>query len=142
MWQKEVGCRPLIPHPSSKGQFIDLQIHFFFFCFRRTAIEEELEILYDAYYEELEQYANHQQSNHGYGVARSLQDGYASMRTDAALVDAYANQILAAKNPLDHQDDYDDEDDEDEDDEEEDDDDDEDDEDYDGDYDDEDLSSR
>jgi hypothetical protein len=30
---------------------------------KRTAIEEELEVLYDAYYEELEQYANQQQSN-------------------------------------------------------------------------------
>ena len=30
---------------------------------KRTAIEEELEVLYDAYYEELEQYANHQQIN-------------------------------------------------------------------------------
>jgi hypothetical protein len=28
---------------------------------KRTAIEEELEVLYDAYYEELEQYANQQQ---------------------------------------------------------------------------------
>ena len=28
---------------------------------KRTAIEEELEVLYDAYYVELEQYANHQQ---------------------------------------------------------------------------------
>lgn len=28
---------------------------------KRTAIEEELEVLYDAYYEELENYANHQQ---------------------------------------------------------------------------------
>jgi hypothetical protein len=28
---------------------------------KRTAIEEELEVLYDAYYEELEQYANHNQ---------------------------------------------------------------------------------
>jgi len=27
---------------------------------KRVAIEEELEVLYDAYYEELEQYANHQ----------------------------------------------------------------------------------
>ena len=34
---------------------------------KRTAIEEELEVLYDAYYEELEQYANHQ---HG-----TLEDG-------------------------------------------------------------------
>ncbi|KAH8808120.1 salt tolerance down-regulator-domain-containing protein [Xylogone sp. PMI_703] len=30
---------------------------------KRTAIEEELEVLYDAYYEELEQYANHQQGD-------------------------------------------------------------------------------
>ena len=30
---------------------------------KRTAIEEELEVLYDAYYEELEQYANNQQIN-------------------------------------------------------------------------------
>ena len=29
---------------------------------KRTAIEEELEVLYDAYYEELEQYANQQQT--------------------------------------------------------------------------------
>lgn len=28
---------------------------------KRVAIEEELEVLYDAYYEELESYANHQQ---------------------------------------------------------------------------------
>lgn len=31
---------------------------------KRTAIEEELEVLYDAYYEELEQYANIQQDGH------------------------------------------------------------------------------
>lgn len=30
---------------------------------KRTAIEEELEVLYDAYYEELEQYANHRGEN-------------------------------------------------------------------------------
>jgi Salt tolerance down-regulator len=30
---------------------------------KRIAIEEELEVLYDAYYEELEQYANHQQGD-------------------------------------------------------------------------------
>ncbi|KMP07805.1 hypothetical protein CIRG_07486 [Coccidioides immitis RMSCC 2394] len=30
---------------------------------KRTAIEEELEVLYDAYYEELEQYANHKQGS-------------------------------------------------------------------------------
>lgn len=32
---------------------------------KRTAIEEELEVLYDAYYEELEQYANHQSGEPG-----------------------------------------------------------------------------
>ena len=35
---------------------------------KRTAIEEELEVLYDAYYEELEQYANHQQLSLGDGT--------------------------------------------------------------------------
>ncbi|KAL8768625.1 MAG: hypothetical protein Q9209_005184 [Squamulea sp. 1 TL-2023] len=40
---------------------------------KRTAIEEELEVLYDAYYEELEQYANHQQI--------SLVDGVPIMST-------------------------------------------------------------
>lgn len=35
---------------------------------KRTAIEEELEVLYDAYYEELEQYANHQQISPGDGT--------------------------------------------------------------------------
>jgi hypothetical protein len=32
---------------------------------KRTAIEEELEVLYDAYYQELEQYANNQQTGFG-----------------------------------------------------------------------------
>ncbi|WEW55084.1 Stress response protein nst1 [Emydomyces testavorans] len=35
---------------------------------KRTAIEEELEVLYDAYYEELEQYANHKQGSFGNGA--------------------------------------------------------------------------
>lgn len=35
---------------------------------KRTAIEEELEVLYDAYYEELEQYANHQQVSYEDGT--------------------------------------------------------------------------
>ena len=34
---------------------------FWVFDMDRIAIEAELEVLYDAYYEELEQYANHQQ---------------------------------------------------------------------------------
>lgn len=38
---------------------------FFSSCPSRTAIEDELEVLYDAYYEELEQYANHQQQTRG-----------------------------------------------------------------------------
>ncbi|GAB7350575.1 hypothetical protein MBLNU459_g1151t1 [Dothideomycetes sp. NU459] len=35
---------------------------------KRTAIEEELEVLYDAYYKELEQYANHQTGEFGEGM--------------------------------------------------------------------------
>ena len=38
---------------------------------KRTAIEEELEVLYDAYYQELEQYANHQQVDLG-GAAPTM----------------------------------------------------------------------
>lgn len=40
-------------------------------CTRRTAIEEELEVLYDAYYDELESYANHQvrYASSGYTIA-------------------------------------------------------------------------
>ncbi|CAO3622688.1 unnamed protein product [Mucor hiemalis] len=41
---------------------------------KRTAIEDELEVLYDAYYEELEQYANHQQQTRG--SANPLHAGY------------------------------------------------------------------
>ena len=35
---------------------------------KRTAIEEELEVLYDAYYEELEQYAHHNHGDFGNGT--------------------------------------------------------------------------
>ncbi|KAF8944498.1 Stress response protein nst1 [Haplosporangium gracile] len=35
---------------------------------KRTAIEEELELLYDAYYDELEQYANQQQPSDGHAL--------------------------------------------------------------------------
>ncbi|KAF9366239.1 Stress response protein nst1 [Mortierella sp. NVP85] len=35
---------------------------------KRTAIEEELELLYDAYYDELEQYANQQQPSEGHAL--------------------------------------------------------------------------
>jgi hypothetical protein len=35
---------------------------------KRVAIEEELEVLYDAYYEELEQYAHHQGGEPGHGM--------------------------------------------------------------------------
>jgi hypothetical protein len=50
----------------------------------RTAIEDELEVLYDAYYEELEQYANHQQHTqfysrhplHTYSATDVLQESY------------------------------------------------------------------
>ncbi|CEG64858.1 Putative Stress response protein NST1 [Rhizopus microsporus] len=39
---------------------------------KRTAIEDELEVLYDAYYEELEQYANHQQQTRGSSSSTAL----------------------------------------------------------------------
>ncbi|KAF7729430.1 Stress response protein nst1 [Apophysomyces ossiformis] len=39
---------------------------------KRTAIEDELEVLYDAYYEELEQYANHQQQTRLYSESSPL----------------------------------------------------------------------
>jgi hypothetical protein len=44
---------------------------FFFLSLSRTAIEDELEVLYDAYYEELEQYANHQQQTRNGGPSSS-----------------------------------------------------------------------
>lgn len=44
---------------------------------KRSAIEEELEVLYDAYYEELEQYANHQQLDDApHLVARQPRNNY------------------------------------------------------------------
>ncbi|KAK9386808.1 salt tolerance down-regulator-domain-containing protein [Lipomyces mesembrius] len=45
---------------------------------KRTAIEKELEVLYDAYYEELEQYANHQQK-YGPVPPPSLQPAYPNL---------------------------------------------------------------
>lgn len=41
----------------------------------RTAIEDELEVLYDAYYEELEQYANHQQQTRLYSGKSEITEG-------------------------------------------------------------------
>lgn len=46
---------------------------------KRTAIEEELEGLYDAYYEELEQYANHPNQGEGPPMLRPRRS-YSSMR--------------------------------------------------------------
>ncbi|GAA5796145.1 hypothetical protein HPULCUR_001514 [Helicostylum pulchrum] len=46
---------------------------------KRTAIEDELEVLYDAYYEELEQYANHQQQTRG--SVNPLHAGYLPSET-------------------------------------------------------------
>ncbi|KAG9679595.1 hypothetical protein KCU76_g15358, partial [Aureobasidium melanogenum] len=39
---------------------------------KRIAIEEELEVLYDAYYDELEQYAHHQSGEPGHGMLPPL----------------------------------------------------------------------
>ncbi|KAG0182864.1 Stress response protein nst1 [Apophysomyces sp. BC1021] len=45
---------------------------------KRTAIEDELEVLYDAYYEELEQYANHQQQTRLCGGSNTLYGAYSA----------------------------------------------------------------
>ncbi|KAK9486717.1 salt tolerance down-regulator-domain-containing protein [Lipomyces starkeyi] len=71
---------------------------------KRTAIEKELEVLYDAYYEELEQYANHQQK-YGPVPPPSLQSAYPNLGSHSP--SALVKEL---------QDDEDDEDDEDDDD--------------------------
>ncbi|GAN11394.1 hypothetical protein MAM1_0578d10955 [Mucor ambiguus] len=71
---------------------------------KRTAIEDELEVLYDAYYEELEQYANHQQQTRG--TANPLHAGY--LPTDPMYDHGYDDT-----DPLDEDDEEDDEEDED-----------------------------
>ncbi|KAI8096400.1 uncharacterized protein BX664DRAFT_355767 [Halteromyces radiatus] len=103
---------------------------------KRTAIEDELEVLYDAYYEELEQYANHQQhtqlygrrSLHTYPTPEALQEGHFEGYLDENIDEEEDdnNHIRNGdQNDNDHEDDDDeDEDDDDDDDEEEDDDDD------------------
>ncbi|KAI8334668.1 salt tolerance down-regulator-domain-containing protein [Chlamydoabsidia padenii] len=45
---------------------------------KRTAIEDELEVLYDAYYEELEQYANQQHQQHNQFYSHNLHAAAAS----------------------------------------------------------------
>ena len=57
---------------------------------KRNAIEEELEVLYDAYYEELEHYANHQQL--------SLSDGSSVMPPPSAY-DSVMNRLPLRPNP-------------------------------------------
>ena len=58
---------------------------------KRTAIEEELEVLYDAYYEELEQYANHQQIN--------IEDSHSGLPTSRALPHPLSRQNLRRNSP-------------------------------------------
>lgn len=63
---------------------------------KRTAIEEELEVLYEAYYEELEQYAHHQQLSLDDGtpvVPRPTLNGQSSGRMPPG------QQMLGAYNP-------------------------------------------
>jgi Salt tolerance down-regulator len=50
-------------------------LFFWFLIFNRNAIEEELEVLYDAYYDELENYANIQQLHVSTGGASSPPPG-------------------------------------------------------------------
>ncbi|CAO3600857.1 unnamed protein product [Absidia cylindrospora] len=78
---------------------------------KRTAIEDELEVLYDAYYEELEQYANHQKHSQLYG--RHPLHGYATV---SAIQDSYGAEFLDDDGEDDGDDDDDDDDDYDDDD--------------------------
>jgi hypothetical protein len=62
----------------------------------RNAIEDELELLYDAYYEELEQYANHQQqtrSTSSSAAAFSLLHPINYIRGDNIYQDAFNNTL-------------------------------------------------
>lgn len=60
----------------------------------RTAIEDELEVLYDAYYEELEQYANHQQQTRGVaGPSNSLVSAAAAAATQAIVNPLHAGYL-------------------------------------------------
>ncbi|KAK3843636.1 MAG: salt tolerance down-regulator-domain-containing protein [Linnemannia gamsii] len=76
---------------------------------KRTAIEEELELLYDAYYDELEQYANQQQPSEGHVLT------YAQHAP--AFEDDELSDESRGSDEEDDEDDEDDDDDEDEDDE-------------------------
>ncbi|KAG0999644.1 hypothetical protein G6F28_000829 [Rhizopus arrhizus] len=63
---------------------------------KRNAIEDELEVLYDAYYEELEQYANHQQqtrSTSSSAAAFSLLHSINYIRGDNIYQDAFNNTL-------------------------------------------------
>ncbi|KAI7862174.1 hypothetical protein BDF14DRAFT_135114 [Spinellus fusiger] len=89
----------------------------------RTAIEDELEVLYDAYYEELEQYANHQQHTRIYGASNAL-SGYAPPEMhefDQERLEEYVEEIEEYVEEIDEEDDDDAEDDDADDDEDEDD---------------------
>ncbi|KAG1164779.1 hypothetical protein G6F36_013739 [Rhizopus arrhizus] len=65
-------------------------------CAAKRAIEAELEVLYDAYYEKLEQYANHQQQTRGTSssaVAFSLLHSISYILGDNIYQDAFNNTL-------------------------------------------------
>lgn len=68
LWSEEV-CFSVLPSPLPVSDWKLMET--FSLSMNRTAIEEELEVLYDAYYDELESYANHQvrYASSGYTIA-------------------------------------------------------------------------
>jgi hypothetical protein len=74
----------------------------------RSAIEEELEVLYDAYYDELEQYANIQQRYVASGGAHPPPPGpgpfpgSVELDKDGAVIGAPRNTRASAKQPQSH----------------------------------------
>lgn len=80
----------------------------------RTAIEDELEVLYDAYYEELEQYANHQQQTRGSSSSSAI----ASLPRSVSYIRGGRIYHNGYDDTLDEDDDEDDEEDEDDEDDE------------------------
>ncbi|KAG1455946.1 hypothetical protein G6F46_005252 [Rhizopus delemar] len=81
---------------------------------KRTAIEDELEVLYDAYYEELEQYANHQQQTRGSSSSSAI----ASLPRSVSYIRGGRIYHNGYDDTLDEDDDEDDEEDEDDEDDE------------------------
>ncbi|KAG2224525.1 hypothetical protein INT45_004370, partial [Circinella minor] len=79
---------------------------------KRTAIEDELEVLYDAYYEELEQYANNQQHSRNNPLAGSYPPSETMYEDDYLDTNGHFCQDEDDEDDEDEDEDYDDEDEE------------------------------